>query len=140
MSALIPYFGSQLSANVAASRLSTLTSDQSTANAANKLLGSIKLLPASVNIQQLSIAKSYFVSMGTPSTVAETMALLLIDVAKSQNTSVMKIIEQAKSNTGILFGADTYSVLNLLRQTITQIGIATPISNKNSYTSRSILF
>jgi hypothetical protein len=77
-------------------------------------------------------------SRGATIVYAETMALVVIDIAKINNISPFTLIEKIESNSQIRFADDAYSAFNILRDPSHQVGTISDINNNNSFRSKEI--
>jgi len=102
-----------------------------------KLLGEATV-PASVDSITYNVIKAYFVSKGSSQRNASAMVLLIIDAAKLQNTSPMKLLEEFKTANVSLSDTMQYAVNMLSGSTTSRIGTATTKDNSKSYKSRLI--
>lgn len=84
------------------------------------------------------IAKEYFMKNGVSESPAETMSLIINDVAKSQNKSVVAFLFENEQN-GIIFDIQAYILMNVFRSSSDKTNILVTGSNKNCYRSRNIL-
>ena len=81
---------------------------------------------------------SYFLSRGTGSLYAGTMAGLAIDMAAMTSTDPIAMLEQAEFNGQLLFTNNTYRALNNLRDPGNQVGMVTDVNNAYSLQANQI--
>lgn len=89
--------------------------------------------PASYNY-----AKSYFLARGVGPLYADTMVALSIDMATMLGVSVQSLLEQVTPDGKLLFSADAYRSLNVLRDPGNQVGVVTSVNNRFSLQAREI--
>jgi hypothetical protein len=101
-----------------------------------KLIGEATV-PASVDPVTYGVIKSYFIARGASNRNASAMVLLLIDSAKLQGTTPLKLLEDFKQ-TNIALSDIVHYTINKLSNPSYQIGTATTKDNSQSYKSTYI--
>lgn len=100
--------------------------------------GSTRYYPTSITINQYQIARSYLMKKGKSQTVANTLAISLLNIAKSKRISVVKLLEDFDGGVLKLDDGD-YFLLNLLGSSSNSVnGETIPTSNTDSYRYRDI--
>lgn len=114
------------------------TGTESYFNAANIALQDKTLISGAINVEQYFVAKCFFERKGASETSASTMALLVLDGAKSMGISAMKALEMFEDNSS-LRSYDIYAMTNIFRTASSQHTYMVEKSNKKSIRKRTIL-
>ncbi len=137
---LVNYLGAEVKAAISKSKLSNLVSDgqggERVAEAAIQRMFVEGQTPSSLNIDQYEFALGYFQQMKVVPLAARAMALVLVDAAKAQGTTVMKLIENVSADEMSVLQAETYNYLNQLRSGTSQLAGSKPVDNTKSYRAR----
>lgn len=97
------------------------------------------LTPASLDSGQYEAALAHIERTGAAPLAAKAMALVLVDAAKAQNISVMRLIEQADTEDLRLVSKAAYTFINQLRDLNSQLSGSRTINNNQSLRARYLL-
>ena len=101
-----------------------------------KLLGE-PTIPASVKTIEFNVVKAFLMKRGTGEKAAVSLTLLLIDAAKLNSTSVMKLLESLNTES-IAFSDTVQYLLNKLNNSTNLVGTAQIKDNSESYKANYI--
>lgn len=139
---LVRFLGSQLSAEVSRGQFGNVfrsgSSVEKSINASVLRLTSGNLVPASVNIEEYHAAFAFLEQRGISKLVAEAMAVVFVDVARTQNVGVMSLLDNADSSSLSLVKNQVYQIINQLRDSTSQLSNASAANNNNSLISRQL--
>ena len=94
------------------------------------LMAQTGLQTGSISRNDFDIAVAYYVQRGSEQADARTMALLAIDTAKMNNTSIYNILDDSKDT--VSFAPDIYKDMNLLRSPSNQTDSVLSVDNSKS--------
>jgi hypothetical protein len=114
------------------------TGSESYFNAANIALQDKNLISGAINVEQYFVAKCFFERKGASSTAASTMALLVLDGARTMGISAMKALEMFEDDSS-LKRYDIYAMTNVFRSESAQHTYMLEKTNKKSIRNRTIL-
>ena len=97
------------------------------------------LTPASVNVKEFDAALGFFENRGAEPLAAKAMALVMVDAAKSQGVPVMRLLDGSDTQQIALFEAQTFNLINQLRDGTSQLSGSKPTNNQTSVRSRFLL-
>lgn len=92
---------------------------------------------ASLNIGDYQSALGYLEQRGVPHLAAKAMAAVLVDSAKSQGMSVMKLLESSNQHVSLVDNK-VFDRINQLRDGTSQLSNSRPIDNGQSTKARFI--
>ena len=140
---LVRYLGAEVAAqNTRGSLRNKVSSGQGTeivSPADAQRVFNTGLTPASVNIKEFDAARGYFENRGAEPLAAKAMALVMVDAAKAQNLSVMRLLDGSNSDKIALLEAETYNYINQLRDGTSQLSGSKPNNNQTSVRARYLL-
>jgi hypothetical protein len=140
---LVNYLGAEVAAKtvrgafsntVKAGQGNEIVSPADTVRASN-----LNLVNASVNIGQFDAARGYFENRGAAPLAAKAMALVIVDAAKAQGVSVMKLLNGSNKQTIELLEKQTYNYINQLRDGTSQLAGSNRTNNNASVRARYLL-
>lgn len=94
---------------------------------------------ASIHIAEYQLAQAHLQRRGAAPLAINTMALVLLDVAKAKGVSILTLLDSATPEQLSLLEAETYRFVNLLREKTSYLTGANPINNAQSYRARYLL-
>lgn len=137
---LVNYFGAEVKAAISKSKLSNVVANgqgnERVSEAAVQRMFVEGQTPSSINIAQYEFALGYFQQMNVVPLAAKAMALILVDAAKAQGTTAMRLIENVSAQEISLLQAETYNYINQLRSGTSQLAGSKPVDNTKSYRAR----
>jgi len=99
----------------------------------------LNLVNASVSVSQFDAARGYFENRGAEPLAAKAMALVMVDTAKAQGVSVMKLLDETNPQKIALLEAESYKYINQLRDGTSQLSGSKQTDNKKSVRARYLL-
>lgn len=139
---LVRFFGSQLSAEVDRAQFGNVfrsgSSIEKSIDASILRLTRGNLVPASVNIEEFHAALGFLEERDIPRIVAESMAVVFVDVAKVQKVKVMQLLDSVETSSISLVRNQVYQLINQLRDNTSKLSNASAANNNNSLISRQL--
>lgn len=141
---LVRYLGTTVkAANTGGDRLANVTQNARGGETRNdpsaRRFSSVGLQQDAIKIADYQAALGYLGERGVDPLVAKTMAAVFVDVAKSQDRSVMSLFEITSDNEIALVENEVLNRLNQLRDLSSQLSSSSPVDNTASVPARRIL-
>ncbi len=139
---LVRYLGATVKANKSSGSLANVTQDarggETRANPSVRRLTRRGQVQDSIKIADYQAALGYLGKLGVDPIVAKTMAVVFVDVAKSQGVGVMSLLESADATALSLANAEVFNRVIQLRDLTSQLNSSSPIDNTASVPARRI--
>lgn len=139
---LVRYLGATVKANTSSGSLANTTQNARGGEVRNdpsvRRFTSTGLKQDSIKIADYQAALGYLESRGLDPIVAKTMAVVFVDVAKSQGVGVMSLLETSNPTALSLVNAEVFNRINQLRDLTSQLNSSSPIDNTASVPARRI--
>lgn len=140
---LVRFLGAEVSARNTAGKLANVVKDglggERTQDASSQRAGAENTEPASIKISDFEAALAHMQRNGVEPLAAKAMAVVMVDVAKSQGVGVMSLLKDTSAQEMALVSAEAYTFINQLRDGSSQLSGSKAIDNAKSLRSRYLL-
>lgn len=140
---LVRFFGAEVFATILGSSLGNTVVDgqggETTVSPAVSRLTAGRVSEASINNTDYDIAVGMLERRNVAPLAAKAMALVLLDVARIQNTSVVRLLESTNTTQLSVLETTAYKYINQLRDKTSYLSKSRATNNANSYRARYLV-